>query len=262
VTPSEATRWLRAYAGAWERGDPGVDALFTPDAMYRSHVFREPHEGHAGIRSYGEEAASTQSGVRVLTGDPLVDGDRVAAEWWTTMIDEGDPVTLPGVLLLDFEDGRCRALREYWAYERGRHEPFAEWGRFQPGERAHEHAVAWAAAYERAWQTGDPDAAAALYSDDVVYRSHPFREPHRGRDEVRRYSADAYAAESERTVRFGVPLAAGASAAVEYWTTFTEDGVPKTLAGCALLAFDASGLVTTSREYWHLEDGTFEPVWA
>lgn len=73
LTPSEATRWLRAYATAWEPGDSGVTALFTGDATYRSHVFREPHEGHAGIRSYWESATSTQSDVRVLTGDPLVD---------------------------------------------------------------------------------------------------------------------------------------------------------------------------------------------
>jgi hypothetical protein len=32
--------------------------------------------------------------VRVRLGDPVVDGDRVAAEWWTTMVADGDPVTL------------------------------------------------------------------------------------------------------------------------------------------------------------------------
>lgn len=262
MTPGEATRWLQAYAEAWERADSRVTALFTDDATYRAHVFREPHAGRGGIRSYWESATSTQSDVRVLTGEPLIDGDRVAAEWWTTMTDEDGPVTLPGVLLLDFDGDRCRALREYWAYEPGRHEPFPEWGRIEPGERGREHATAWAGAYAAAWRAGDPDAAAALYSDDVVYRSHPFREPHRGRDGVRAYSAEAYAAEHDRAVRFGVPVAAGASAAVEYWTTFTEDGTPKTLAGCALLSFDAAGLITSSREYWHLEDGTFGPVWA
>jgi hypothetical protein len=62
-------------------------------------------------------------------GRPFVDGNRVAVEWWTTMIDEGDEVTLPGCLLLRFRsDGRCVGLREDWNLQRGRREPFANWG--------------------------------------------------------------------------------------------------------------------------------------
>lgn len=251
--------WLGAYAHAWETADAGVAELFTPDATYRSHVFREPHRGRDGIRAYWERATATQRDVRVAIGDPLVDGDRLVAEWWTTMTEEDGPATLPGVLLLDFDGDVCRALREYWAYEGGRRKPFPEWGRFEPGENGREHAERWAERYAAAWRAGSPDAAAALYADDVVYRSHPFRDPHRGRAGVRAYSAGAYAAESDRKVRVEVAAAAGASAAVEYWTTFAEDGVPKTLAGCALLSFDRAGAVTASREYWHLEDGTFDP---
>lgn len=258
MTPDDATRWLREYAAAWERGDTVLD-LYTPDATYRSAPFRERHAGHAAIRAYGEGATSTQTDVRVRIGAPLVDGDRVVAEWWTTMVDEGLPVTLPGVLLLDFDGDRCRALREYWVQAPGHHEPFRGWGRFDAGDGGRTHADAWAAGYERAWRAGDAGAAAGLYSPGVVYRSHPFRAPERGRDEVRAYSARAYAAEHDRVVRFGRPVAAGSSAAVEYWTTFTEEGTPKTLAGCALLSFDGAGLVTSSREYWHLADGTFDP---
>lgn len=251
--------WLAAYATAWENADLGVVELFTPDATYRSHVFREPHAGRDAIRAYWERATATQRDVRVVVGEPLVEGDRVVAEWWTTMTEEEGPVTLPGVLLLDFAGDECRALREYWAYESGRHEPFPEWGRFMPGDAGRAHAERWAERYAAAWRAGDPDAAAALYANDVVYRSHPFRDAHRGRDGVRAYSAGAYAAERDRTVRIEVAAAAGASAAVEYWTTFTESGEPKTLAGCALLSFDGAGAVTGSHEYWHLEDGALEP---
>ena len=252
--------WLRAYAAAWERADPGVAGIFTEDAVYRSHVFRAPHEGRDAIRAYWSSATATQRDVRVLIGDPLIDGDRVVAEWWTTMHTDEGPVTLPGVLLLDFEGRKCRALREYWAYEPGLHEPFPEWGTFAGWTGAQEHAVAWAERYAAAWRAGDAGAAAELYSEGVVYRSHPFRKPHRGREGVRAYSEQAYAAESDRVVRFGEPIAAGSCAAVEYWTTFTEEGEPKTLAGCALLAFDDAGLVTASREYWHLGEGTLEPA--
>jgi hypothetical protein len=36
-------RWISAYGRAWEDGDdPAVAELFTQDAIYRSHPFREP----------------------------------------------------------------------------------------------------------------------------------------------------------------------------------------------------------------------------
>ena len=42
----------------------------------------------------------------------------------------------------------------------------------------------WLEDYVEAWRTYDPDAIAALFSDDVVYRYHPYDEPIRGRDAV------------------------------------------------------------------------------
>jgi hypothetical protein len=62
-------------------------------------------------------------------GRPFGEGSRVAVEWWTTMVNEGGPVSLPGCLLLEFEsDGRCSSLREYWQFAEGRLHPPAEWG--------------------------------------------------------------------------------------------------------------------------------------
>ncbi|HEU4449172.1 MAG TPA: nuclear transport factor 2 family protein [Gaiellaceae bacterium] len=122
--------WVEAYARAWREKDAdAVVRLFTEDAEYRSSPFREPGVGSDGIRAYWERATSTQEDVDVRTGAPLLDGDRVAVEWWTTMRDGGEWFTLPGCLLLRFApDGRCRALREYWHLEPGRHEPHPGWG--------------------------------------------------------------------------------------------------------------------------------------
>ncbi|MBA3428700.1 MAG: nuclear transport factor 2 family protein, partial [Actinobacteria bacterium] len=105
--------WIDRYAHAWETANADeVVGLFTPDASYRSSVFREPHVGSDAIRAYWQGAAGAQSEVVVRTGRPLESEDRVAVEWWTTMIDpdEGE-LTLPGCLLLSFtEDGRCASL--------------------------------------------------------------------------------------------------------------------------------------------------------
>jgi hypothetical protein len=66
----------------------------------------------------------------VRMGEPVVDGNVVAVEWWTTMDDPDDgEITLPGCLLLQFApDGRCFDLREYWNVEEGRLRPHDGWG--------------------------------------------------------------------------------------------------------------------------------------
>ena len=122
--------WIEAYGRAWKAREPDAAALFTEDAVYRAHPFREPHRGTEGIRAYWAQATATQADVRVRFGVPIVSGERVAVEWWTTMRAEGEEVTIPGCLLLRFaRDGRCEELREYWHVEPGRHEPPAGWGR-------------------------------------------------------------------------------------------------------------------------------------
>jgi ketosteroid isomerase-like protein len=122
--------WIEGYGRCWEEADgEALLELFTEYAVYRSHPFREPHVGHEGIRGYWRRATRTQQDVRVRMGRPFVDGRRVAVEWWATVVDEGEEITLPGCLLLRFaEDGRCQELREYWHVEPGRHEPHVGWG--------------------------------------------------------------------------------------------------------------------------------------
>lgn len=122
--------WIEAYGRAWrERDVDGIVPLFTEDAVYRSSPFRPPHQGHEGVRSYWEQATSTQQDLDLRFGEPVVEGNRAAVEWWAVMRDEGEEVTLPGILVLRFApDGRCEELRECWHLERGRREPPAGWG--------------------------------------------------------------------------------------------------------------------------------------
>jgi hypothetical protein len=122
--------WLEAYRRAWEEKDADAAAdLFADGASYRSNIFQAAYEGRDGVRGYWEDVTQTQEDVRVRMGDPYVDGNRVAAEFWTTMRADGSESTLAGCLLLEFgDDGRCTALREYWQFEPGFLEPTAEWG--------------------------------------------------------------------------------------------------------------------------------------
>jgi ketosteroid isomerase-like protein len=255
--------WLARYRRAWEEADAeAVAALFTPDASYRSHIFGAAHEGAEGILAYWGRATATQSDVAVRFGRPLVDGARVAVEWWTTMGgDEGD-LTLVGILLLRMTDGgRCASLREYWHTADGRRAPYDGWGepREGPTEATRARAARWARAYCEGWSASDVDAIVGLYAEDVVYRSHPFRPPQVGRAGVRDYTATAFGQESSIGARFGAPVVSAGSAAVEYWTTMAEGGAEVTLAGCTILGFAADGLVASSREYWHVDAGWRRP---
>jgi len=114
----------------------------------------------------------------------------------------------------------------------------------------------WAEGYRLAWEAGDPDAAAALYAEDCVFRSAPFRETEPPIDYTRRVFPEATA----EHVRFGEPVEEGDRAAVEWWATLvTPDGGEQTIAGCSMLRFDENGLVVEARDYWHLEPGRREP---
>lgn len=267
---SEAVRrWVEAYGRAWEEMDAdAAAALFSEDATYRSLIFDEPNRRQDGIRDYWTRATSDQSDVAVTMGEPLIDGDRVAVEWWTTMLDSSgdEDLTLPGVLLLWFDpDGRCRSLREYWAFEPGRHEPFKGWGEKAPGdtEATRDWVSRWAAAYRTLWTAADPDGVADLCAEEVAYRTQVFRDPEKGRDAVREYTDMAFESEDDRTVAFGRPFADDGTAAVEWWCTFTDldenPPAPATIAGCSIQTYDNDGLVLTSRDYWHLQADVHNP---
>jgi hypothetical protein len=113
----------------------------------------------------------------------------------------------------------------------------------------------WADTWRAAWPAQDEDAVVALYAEDAIYLSHPFSEPHRGESGVREYVRHAFAEEADVACWFGVPVAAGERAAVEYWAVLEEGGREVTLAGTTILRFRPDGLVDEHRDYWAMQDG-------
>ena len=131
VVAMTVQEWLDRYRAAWEARDPdAAAALFTEDALYREQPYEEPFVGPAGVRDYWARVTATQDRVEVRYGDPVVQGDRAAVEWWVTLENGGQPITLAGEFMLGFaEDGRCRELREYWHFAEGTRTPPDGWGR-------------------------------------------------------------------------------------------------------------------------------------
>jgi hypothetical protein len=122
--------WVERYGRAWETADEEAAAdLFSENATYRSNIFEDPHVGRVGVEAYWRQVTSTQQDIRVRMGRPLIQGNRAAVEWWTTMEQDGADVTLPGCLLLVFDDeGKCQSLHEYYVFTEGRLDPPPEWG--------------------------------------------------------------------------------------------------------------------------------------
>ncbi|MDM4722872.1 nuclear transport factor 2 family protein [Micromonospora sp. WMMA1363] len=115
--------WIARYGKAWQdKDDIGVTELFLEDAVYRSSPTGIAHVGSDAIAAYWRRATASQQELNLRFGTPVVDGPRVAVEWWAVMRDPewrpdapSDWATLPGCLVLLFaEDGRCAELREYY----------------------------------------------------------------------------------------------------------------------------------------------------
>lgn len=117
----------------------------------------------------------------------------------------------------------------------------------------------WAEAYRKAWEERDPEAAAALFTEDATYRDNIYEDPHQGRLGVAEYWRNVTESQDAVRVVMGQPYGTAERAGVEFWTRMTVGGAPVTLAGCLLLDFDGQGLCSALREYWNFTDGDHEP---
>ena len=118
---------------------------------------------------------------------------------------------------------------------------------------------AWLERYRIAWEEGDAEAAASLFTEDAIYRSSPFREPHVGHERIRAYWEQATGTHSETRVRIGTPITQGDRAAVEWWATMLDDGAEITLPGILFLRFAPDGRCGELREAWNVAEGRVPP---
>ncbi|HET8811140.1 MAG TPA: nuclear transport factor 2 family protein [Gaiella sp.] len=119
----------------------------------------------------------------------------------------------------------------------------------------------WVDAYAQAWRDRDADAAAALFTEDSLYWSHPLQEPCRGTGGVRDYWTSVTATQDRVDVRMGRPVesADGRRAAVEFWVRMLNGGADVTLIGILFLRFAGDGRCEELRETWHFEPADHPP---
>jgi hypothetical protein len=123
-----ARAWIDAWSRSWRELDAGVlEPIYAPDAVHRSHPFREP----GNPIDYARWALSEEEGEpEVWMGEPIVSGDRAAIEWWASVIENGKTISLAGTSVVRFDAaGRAVEQTDYWGQADGRTPPFKGWGR-------------------------------------------------------------------------------------------------------------------------------------
>jgi hypothetical protein len=131
-TGAAARAWAEAWASCWRALDADLlEPVYAPDAVQRSHPFREAGSPLDYARwALGEEEGQPE----VWMGEPIVAGDAAAIEWWACVIENGKQISLAGTSILRFgEDGRVVDQLDYWGQADGRIPPFEGWGRAAAG---------------------------------------------------------------------------------------------------------------------------------
>ena len=125
-----AAAFVEAYGRTWESWDvSGFVDLFSDEVVYVAHPTQETVVGREALERYLRKEATEQGEVSVRMGEPVIEGDRVAAEFWVTATSEGQPATITGCLIARLaSDGRCVSFREYWFDEEGHASAFEGWG--------------------------------------------------------------------------------------------------------------------------------------
>jgi len=127
-TAAAAHSWIDTWSRSWRELDADLlEPLYAPDAVFRSHPFRDPQNPI----DYARWALSEEEGKPELwIGEPLVAADRATIEWWAAIVENGKPVTLAGASIIRFgDDGRVVEQHDYWGQADGRVAPWEGWGR-------------------------------------------------------------------------------------------------------------------------------------
>jgi len=126
VSEHPASRWARVWERAWRERDPEpIGALYAEGCVFRTYPFREAEDPLAYVR----RELPLEADVDARFGRPIVEGDRAAVEWWATLVEDGEEITLAGFSWLRFDgDGLVAEQRDYWARRDGRTSPSEPWG--------------------------------------------------------------------------------------------------------------------------------------
>lgn len=120
----------------------------------------------------------------------------------------------------------------------------------------HEAFESWLDAYGRAWQTRDPEAAAALFTEDATYQETPFAEPMRGRAAILEYWSHVRRSQEQIRFSYEILTTSGSLGIARWWSSFVRIPSKETvkLDGIFVLTFSANNLCQKLREWWQRQE--------
>jgi SnoaL-like domain len=126
IDREQGVRWAQSYGRTWSHWDvEGFVRLFTEEVVYVEHPTGRTVIGREDLDGYVREEQRSQGPVTVRIGDPVVEGDRVAGEFWAT----GEDGAVVGGFIAHLDGGgQCSVFREYWFELDSPVEPFPGWG--------------------------------------------------------------------------------------------------------------------------------------
>ena len=123
---------------------------------------------------------------------------------------------------------------------------------------SYEQLVDWLEGYQAAWENGDPDLAASLFTADAEYYESPFDKPFIGANGVRDYWSEV--PESQRDIHFAYRILNifDNHALVHWQAEFyrVPSGSRVELDGIFFLEYAADGRCMLLREWWHRRETT------
>jgi ketosteroid isomerase-like protein len=105
----------------------------------------------------------------------------------------------------------------------------------------------WLTAFGDAWEAGDADAVAALFTAGATLQPTPFLELVRGRRAIRDHFAGLYASWPGASFAAQV-LGAGDTYGIAHWSVSSGS---RARDGVMVAAFDGRGRCTSLRQWWH-----------
>jgi hypothetical protein len=113
-----ARRWADAWKKGWEALDPEpILACYAADALLSTEPFREPYRGIDGVREYVTRVLGEEEDPRVWVGEPIVEGERAAISWWSSLRENRAELTLAGTSVLRF-DGNGLVIEQWDTWNR------------------------------------------------------------------------------------------------------------------------------------------------
>jgi hypothetical protein len=111
----------------------------------------------------------------------------------------------------------------------------------------------WLDAYGHAWESRNPEAATALFTEDGTYQVTPFLEPMRGRKAIYEYWSEVARTEQNITFAYEI-LVENAELNIARWSAslvIVPPGLVTRLDGIFLISLDHEGRCKSLQEWWH-----------